>query len=350
MLIPGDADSQTIKIELRLVTKVAAGTYTVKFDFNWNSAEVKPPYNDTNRKGTIAGFNLNSYLKDMKDGTTNITVDSVPAFLFVNHPSEAGWNTFKIKIDGVNTYTGAISVGSLYTNVKDEDKKDIEWLESLTTATDKYEFAEIFKKDTINYAVTPPTTLTIKSEDIGDDKVQKITANLVIVFPMAFKFSGTAVQYTAAEGSESGNFLRVKFADLDKFLDGDSGSEGVMQQIEEQLDANGGELTKLELKLSNIKNTVIDGLYLAIASEPGDNPDKKWHIIPLKNDASANIKVNTESLASLPQIRFLLPANGQDNSSTGALTVKPLSNVSNNAFNVNISVVAGISLDKTIDL
>jgi hypothetical protein len=345
--------SQKIKIEIRLVNKVAAGEYKVDFDFNWNTAQVSPSeLSDGAHKGEIAGFDLNSYLDDMKDGDTNITVASVPAFLFVEAPSGKNGKKLEIKIDSVKQYESeAYLVNDLYTKAKGQ-KDDIKWLDGRIKATDSYEFAEIFNAENIKYAVTPPDSLQIKNDSIGsNNNVKKITANLVIVLPMTFKFSGTAESYTAAPttpGSTGEKFLRVKFADLDKFLEGDSdsGSDGVMKQIDKQLEENGGKLTELTLKLSNIKNDVIDGLYLAIGNKPGKEPEK-WHIIPLDNGASANIEVDTASLASLPQIRFLLKEDTTD-SNTGILTVNSLGNDA--AFNVNISVVAGISLDKKIDL
>jgi hypothetical protein len=317
---------------------------------------VKPPYDEPDHKGEIDGLDLNSYLRDIKgDDETTIQFDTVPGFLFVEHPSGIGWDDLKIEIDGVNPYTGSTySVKDLYTKAEGQ-KEDIEWLKNRTEATIQYEFAGIFNEEKIKYAVTPPTSLKIWSDNIGDNNVHNITANLVIVLPMTFNFSGNAELYPAASGSTGGKFLRVKFADLDKFLEGDSdtGSDGLMQQIEDQLEENGGKITKLELKLSNIKNTVIEGLCLAIASdsEPDDKqPNKKWHIIDLENGGNKNIPVNTESLVNLPQIRFLLREKTPD-SNTGTLTVRPLSSLGNQAaFNVNISVVASIKLDKTIDL
>jgi hypothetical protein len=357
--------SKKIKIELRLVYKVAAGEYKVGFDFNWNTARVYPPYDDLDfeegaHTGKVPGFNLSSYLADlgMDDGTegkTEVKFETVPGFLFVNIPSDGTWagKELKIEIDGIDGYTsGKHKEDDLYDNAlgSPENPKP-NWLaEHEDYAITKYEFAKITDMDTIQYKLTPPESLVIQN---GTDNNGKITANLAILLPMKFKFTGTAKSYNGE------NYLPIKFEGLDEFLEGSGDKDGVMKQLEDELKKNDAEITKLSLQLSNIKNDVIEGLKLAIGDEQngtgeGEESWTSWHIIPL-NSASTeeDIPVNTASLATLPPIKFLLeagPVNDDSGNYTGTLTVNPVGENDASAFSLNISVVAGISLNKTIDL
>jgi hypothetical protein len=363
LLIPGDEETHKIKIELRLVNTVAAGKYTVKFGFNWKTVRVRPAYDQSEfengaHTGEIEGLDLNSYLKDLGlDEGTTINFATVPAFLFTRFPVEAA-DELKIEIDGTSEYKGGHTESELGDNIAPADQADFrakeEWYygEEVYEVV-RYELTDVTSQDKIEYRVTPPETLEIES-NIIEEEIHKITAKLILLLPMQFEFGGDPQRYEDKEDdTKSGEYFQVKFASLDEFLNGDTsadpdadaGSDGVMKQLEDTLEENGGTITELKLKLRNIQNAVIEGLFLAVANEPGKDPST-WHIISLKEGGDDDIPLNTESLGSLPQIRFILDANKP-------LTIKPLSelNLDNAAaFNVNISVVAGISLDKVIDL
>jgi hypothetical protein len=76
--------------------------------------------------------------------------------------------------------------------------------------------------------------------------------------------------------------------------------------------------------------------------------DDYWDIIPIEAGQTHEIQIaDSESLKTLPKIKFLLKEG--DPVANYTLSIQPQGGDSV-AFNVKISIVAGISLDKTLEL
>jgi hypothetical protein len=350
LLIPNDTASEKIEIELCLANKLDAGTYTTELGFNWYSAEVYP---DT-VNGKIDGFELGSYFEELKaNGDVEVEFASVPAYFYLSTPKS-------ISTEPTITISGADAASfdlPLRNRIHDyDDDSSLEWLldPSDGSKIKKYNFVSILNGgNEIKYDISKSSSspVTVFKNNIEED--DKIIANLAVLLPMTFKFTpnSVAMEITINNGNYAGTYLPINFKELDEFLGGDNsiGDNSVMEQINEQLGGEG--FKNLTFRLREIKNDVTSTLYLAVAtktSSVGISPDEYWNIIPIENDPSTHeIRIDSpESLKKLPEVKFLL----KEDTTTGyTLSIKP-QDTDNVAFGVKISVVAGINLDKTLDI
>jgi hypothetical protein len=379
LLKTGEPDTDKVEIEIKLANKIAAGTYTLKINFNWYSVDVKPQGDAAALTGGFEGFDLGSYLNIFADEGTEVKFKSVPAFFYVKFPSElTGFGVAITKSDGT-------PLGDEDDEEDEEDEDAIkidpndiveaedplpEWL--TTTPMYKYEFADIFNDgDGIKYIISPPESVTVKYSELditdADSDANKITANLAVLLPMVFNFSAIDDddKFTiSGSGENAGDYIPIKFEGLDEFLEGGGDSDSVMKQLDDTLAENGGNLKTLTLQLKSIENGVTgENLYLAIAKDPnaevkGEHDASDWVLVNIANGKDANVNlrdgISDVSLSSLPKIKFLIrevPIKEDSEEKAAIFYIQDQSDKEKKvAFDVNISVVAGISLNKEIGL
>jgi hypothetical protein len=349
--------SEKIAIEIRLANTIDAGTYKSELGFNWSSAKVYPQYAESGAfQGEIDGFNLRSYLDELGINGVTVEFDSIPAYLYVKTPDNFATKP-EISISGM-TANDAVDWPDAG---KISDPGSYNWLlsDSGRENITRYDFAQVLNQPAakIKYQIKMSAAVTIYS---GTSAKKKITANLAVLLPMIFKFTPQpqfgAKTINIAGGEQAGTYLPINFKEMDDFLgSSNSGNDSVMDQIDEQLGEGG--VNGLELRLTDIKNKVTSPIYLAIAtktSAAGIPPDE-WNIIPIKDPGpneerkSYTIPIeNPGSLKSLPEIKFLLKRN--DPTSGYTLSIQPQNAADETAFGVKISVVADISLDKTLEI
>jgi hypothetical protein len=358
LLKNGDTTGATekVEIEVKLANKIEAGKYTLKFNFNWYSVEVKPQDNST--EGTFEGFNLGSYLSNLAGDETDVKFKEIPAYFKAFFPSGLSGYDVSIAKEGG---------GSLETTTTSIDKDKIvdgpndttfNWLQEYTDDNTKttYNLAKTFNDGGgIKYTITQPASTTVERSDLdeSDPNANKITATLVLILPMVFEFTATD-KFTITGSTDS--YIPIKFEGLEEFLEGGDSNDGVMNQIEDMLEDNDGSITSLKLKLADIKNGVTgDNLYLAIGTKPGlidtgDQEAANWKIVNIAagNHDEVDLADESTSLTQLPKIKFLIKESGGGGSTT--FYIKNQEEEEDVAFNVNISVVAGISLNTKIDL
>jgi hypothetical protein len=336
---PRKADSEKIEIHVRLVNKIGAAQYGTELNFNWYSAKIKP--NDTDKfSGQFKGFNLDSYLTTLGSG---VTFAAVPAYLYVEAP-----NGFDVTI-------GVSSLEKDFLLKQDDvlgENPAPDWIMDNTPSNpSKYDFTT--DSSNISYAIKVPED-GIDIYNVDADRHEKITANLAVLLPMVFKFTGGEIQIEddpdTTEENERGSYYPVKFEGLDDFLGSGGNSTGsVMDDINKQLGE--GSVTRLTLRLRDIDNKVTSPIYLAVATDPtvkNPGPDD-WKIVKIAAGADGrdiDIK-NVESLTNLPPIKFLV--KGEEGQG-GRLYIQSQDDKDSIVFSVKISVVAGINLDKPIDL
>jgi hypothetical protein len=346
----GKAASQKILIAIMLANTIGAGTYKSELDFNWSSAKVYPQYAESGAfQGEIDGFNLRSYLDELGIDGVTVEFNSIPAYLYVKTPDNFATKP-KISISGMT----ANDTVAWPDADKISDPESYNWLLSTPERENitKYDFAGVLNNSTekIKYEITMPNAVSISR---ADSTGEKITANLAVLLPMTFKFEPQfgANTINIAGGDQAGTYLPVNFKEMDDFLgSGDSGNS-VMDQIDEQLGEGG--VSNLYLRLADIKNEVTSSIYLAIATKASAaeiSPDDYWEIIPIKNDKkSYMIQIeNQGSLTGIPDVKFLLKKD--DPLADYTLSIKPQEDANEIAFGVRISVVANVSLDKTLKI
>jgi hypothetical protein len=333
---PAEKDaSGRVDIHIRLVNKIGAATYNSELNFDWYSVNVEP--NDESKQTSeFKGFDLGSYLTSLGDG---VRFERVPAYLYVSTPSRVG--NFKVEITGIDTVAPGNSFSLDKTHII--PGKDMvgfpSWFNEQPTS--EYDFtATINSGESINYNIIPPQSVTLYSGDI--DKTEKIIANMAVLLPMVFKFTGT----TETIGEEK--YYPVNFQGLDDFLgDGGSGGNSVMEEIDEQLGE--GSINSLTLRLRDIDNNITSPIYLAIITDPAiKNPGPgDWEIVKIAPGAEdKDIDIKNGSFTQFPRIKFYV----KDEGGSGRLYIQSQDDKDSAAFSVKISVIAGISLDKPIDL
>jgi hypothetical protein len=344
--------SERIDVHVRLVNKIGAATYNSELNFDWYSVKVKPN-DDDKQTSEFKGFNLGTYLTSLGDG---VTFENVPAYLYVDTP--AGIGGFTVEITGVgqgDDFTLAID-DIIPEKDKDGNSRDLPlWFNEAPSS--KYDFTDTVNSgESINYKIVPPSAITLYSDKI--DKKEKITANLAVLIPMVFNFTaGPGVEEIQInDDSGAGYYLPVKFQGLDDFLgqgdsSGSSGGNSVMNQIDEQLGE--GSVHRLTLRLRDIDNRVTSDIYLAVPTDPEmKNPGPNdWEIVKIAADADdkdIDIK-NVGSLTQLPRIKFFVKEE-KGKGTGGMLYIQSQIDETEAAFSVKISVIAGINLDKPIDL
>jgi hypothetical protein len=333
-------DSEKIEVHVRLVNEIGAGTYETELNFDWYSVQVTP--NDNSKKsGEFKGFNLGSYLSNLGD---NVEFETIPAYLYVTAPSSiGGFND--VKIDGAN------APGNSFTLKTDDIKGENlpSWLDE--TPKYEYDFASIVNKgDSIKYTIETTAATTLYRHTLSTDTMPKITANLAVLLPMVFKFPKTG-EFPINDEDGTGWYLPIKFQGLDDFLGNgsDTGDTNVMEEIDKQLGEGG--VNRLTLRLRDIKNGVTSSIYLATVTDPTiKSPAKNdWEIVEIANGGGKDIEIkNVASLSALPPIKFLIKEDGQGQG--GRLYIQSQETEGEPAFSVKISVVAGVNLDKKIDL
>jgi hypothetical protein len=319
--------SEKIDIHVRLVDKIDAGNYETVLNFDWNSVKVKPN-DDAKKSGEFKGFDFGSYLESLGDG---VQFEKVPSFLYIKAPEGID---FKVEIKGSSAVT-ANNFSPKSDAVKEESSPP-SWLDEKPAS--EYDFAGILSEEnsTIGYTITPPSNVTLKSDEIKKD--QKITVNLAVLLPMYFKFSGSDKITTGGE-----TYYPIKFQGLDDFLGSDTGETSVMEEIDKQLGEGG--VNSLILRLRDIKNEVTSAIYLAVATD--FKKQDAWEIVEIANNKEADIEIkNVASLSALPPIKFLIKEDGQGQG--GRLYIQSQETKGQTAFSVKISVVAGVNLDKTL--
>jgi hypothetical protein len=356
--------SDRISIQIRLVNKITAGEYESEFDFNWYSADIKPDV----PAGEFRGFNLGSYLDELGSGAD---FEKVPAYLYISVPDTVGNSNFKNNLtvniigNGIFPITDPTYYSLANTAIKDEEGKTTDlsgWLDA-NNLSNVYDFTSTLNarnSQSIRYTVEYNESVKIYSQDKQDN--QKLTANLAVLLPMVFTFSvepGTK-EFTVTGGDYAGSYIPINMKGLDKFL-GSGGSGGgsstggdsVIDQINKQL--GGGGVNRLVLRLKDIENTVTSDIYLAIAKNPnisdeGDQNPDDWEIVKVVDDEpDRDIDIESaQSLTKLPKIKFLLKETAPQVG--GRLYIQSQDDKNSVAFSVKISVIAGVDLDKTIDL
>jgi hypothetical protein len=332
--------SGRVDIYIKLANKIGAGTYDSELNFNWYSANVKP--NDASKQtGEFQGFDLGSYLTSFGDSAK---FERVPGYLYMNTPSNIG--NFKVEIDGI----GAVAPGDSFplkktdiTPEKDKEGKLPSWFDREPTS--EYDFTMLVNGGgTIKYKITPPSTVTLFHSDIENERDPKITANLAVLLPMVFKFTGEP------DRVGDGYYFPVNFQGLDDFLGTGgtgTGNSSVMEKIDEELGE--GSINSLTLRLRDIDNNITSPIYLAIMTDstiknpgPGD-----WQIVKIAPGAEGkDIDINNGSFTQFPRIKFYV----KDEGGSGRLYIQSQGDKDSAAFSVKISVIADISLDKPIDL
>jgi hypothetical protein len=337
LLIPGNTTSQTITIDICLANTIDAGTYTTELDFNWSSAWFYPQ-NTSN--GEIDGFDLSSYFSELGSGTARVEFDSVPAYLYVDAP--AGINPdIDISISGTGDQDIDLPAKNKFSST---DALALGWLFDESSEIKKYKF-----ESALNNAEKIKYTISMSEVFLENGTTGKFTANLAVLLPMKFKFTPNSGEeiITINGGEYAGDYLPVNIKGLDDFLEGDTSADNVMDQINEQLGGEG--VNSLKIRLRDIENEVTSPIYLAMATTI-DSTEKQsdgyWKIIPIVSGSTGEIEiVSPESLKKLPEIKFLLKKETDDYT----LSIQP-QDTDNVAFDVKISVVAGINLDKTLEI
>jgi hypothetical protein len=329
--------SEKVEVYIKLANKITAGTYDTELDFNWNTVQVKP--NETGKQeGEFKGFDLGSYLDNLGIGAE---FEKILAYFYLEDPSNT-FEGFTVKIkDLVESTNLALDLDKI-----DGETKPA-WSSNATVK--KYDFTTVLNgKNVIKYTISPPTKVEIKHEDIGADS-PKITATLAVLLPMSFKLSvpdndPDVKKITINEE----NYLPIKFEGLDEFLGSDNGggdNSSVMDEIDKQLGEGG--LNSLKLKLSGIKNNVTSPIFLAVNT---DKAAEKWELVEITTGNTGEFEIKAKSLNSIPSPKFMVKA-GSDKK--GRLYIQSAGGGDRGdqpEFDVKISVVADIDLDKPIDL
>jgi hypothetical protein len=351
------AASEKITIEIKLANKIDAGKYTSAIDFAWYSIKAKPQA-EAGFTGEFEGFDLGSYLQALGN---DVNFTHVPAYLYLEMDDDWGELAIdlKVRLAGSGTVNPLATKNDdldFYRITTDEEENivldaeetidaDFPWLKIEDPAI--YDFTEVFAgavegaKNKIVYEVRQNNPQTVINT--ADAKDKRISATLAILLPMIFTIEVPAADIITISDTDNndGRYLPVNFKGMDDFL-GTDGNDSVMGQIAKQLGETGVESLALEFR--KIENDVTSPLYMAVQK----NPDvQEWDIIPDKHtEKLQKIEWDTQDLSTLPKIQFLVKEDTL-NSNEGRLYIK-VTEEGETAFNINISVVAGIDLDKEI--
>jgi hypothetical protein len=366
LLKPGQPETERVTIKIKLVDRVAAGSYQPELDLNWHSVEVSPGGTGVS-SGKIEGFNLQSYLADLGEPEFH----SVPAYLYLNTPANVGTleiTISAIKNDGFSTPIDLTAPPGMAAIDKVKIQGDAPpWLDTSTSVED-YDFEGILNEGNaaINYKVEQKsgTTVTLYSNTAG---TSKITANLALLLPMVFDFPSADVvggptaindDVNTAGINEAGNYIPLKFAGLDDFL-GETDDDGVLAEINKELGDDSG-VNNIRLTLSGINNTLTSPIYLGIPKVKGTPTADDWELVTIDPapggtpEASRVIYLppDADGKLSIPKLKFFLKEETLETTPSlkegGRLYFKDVPQA-DEAFSIKISVVADIALDKEID-
>jgi hypothetical protein len=230
LLLNGDPRNDKVIIDIRLVNIADAGEYETELNFDWYSMDVKPQEDTT---GEFAGFDLGTYLTELGGGVEFL---SVFANLYLHIPNDIDVTVNITDRQGRPLPSmGIPPLDSRYIVLPDDE--ELPWLDN--TPPIKYDFGGVLNEaQSIKYTIQPPSTVTVKREDLDPDQNTEITANLAVILPMAFRFSpGKAESLEIKDKGETNTYFSIGFKELDNFLEGDNSA---MSQIEDQL---GGGIT-----------------------------------------------------------------------------------------------------------